>query len=185
MITSGSSPLARGLRVRVRELRDLHRIIPARAGFTVMRIGGWSFTGDHPRSRGVYQWRRSGSAPASGSSPLARGLPQSDGVGRADRGIIPARAGFTWTTRASGCAGPDHPRSRGVYLRWAFNWALQIRQGRPADHPRSRGVYGAAGAVYRAVTGSSPLARGLLDVVVGEIHERRIIPARAGFTTGA
>ena len=35
----GSSPLARGLRRRRRRLLDRHRIIPARAGFTIVRLG--------------------------------------------------------------------------------------------------------------------------------------------------
>ena len=51
---TGSSPLARGLRQRVRAQVGVHGIIPARAGFTgctgMMRPG----RSDHPRSRGVY-----------------------------------------------------------------------------------------------------------------------------------
>ena len=54
-------------------------------------------------------------AGASGSSPLARGLP--DDVIREGnvRGIIPARAGFTASCGGTGPAASDHPRSRGVY----------------------------------------------------------------------
>ena len=70
----GSSPLARGLRGRVRVVRVVRGIIPARAGFTdVARMNKcWSW--DHPRSRGVYWTARSSRVPGSGSSPLARGL---------------------------------------------------------------------------------------------------------------
>ena len=132
----GSSPLARGLptapslgervdsdhpRSRgVYHVDDRARqigrgIIPARAGFTPIRRPGWSGRPDHPRSRGVYGTARCGSRAASGSSPLARGLLPlhlgADDVGR----IIPARAGFTRTTRSTGGPRPDHPRSRGVY----------------------------------------------------------------------
>ena len=50
------------------------------------------------------------------------------------------------------------------------------------DHPRSRGVYGRREILLLAMMGSSPLARGLpLKNARAEL-ERRIIPARAGFT---
>ena len=72
-------------------------------------------------------------------------------------GIIPARAGFTLTSRALATLFRDHPRSRGVY-----------------DHPQTR--------LLRR-DGSSPLARGLLSDGPSDSGERRIIPARAGFTS--
>ena len=72
------------------------------------------------------------------------------------RRIIPARAGFTDTAAKKADANADHPRSRGVYRR------------------RTRGT-GRTG-------GSSPLARGLLVEADLLQDERRIIPARAGFT---
>ena len=93
-----------------------------------------------------------------GSSPLARGLRQHRPRGRADARIIPARAGFTAGVHEPVDARPDHPRSRGVYVR-----------GRP---------------VTAAMTGSSPLARGLLPAVGLRSPRTRIIPARAGFTPG-
>ena len=73
-------------------------------------------------------------------------------------GIIPARAGFTASVSVSG--------------------------SRPRDHPRSRGVYHCDPRAKRAPAGSSPLARGLptSGQVGGEAF--RIIPARAGFTSG-
>ena len=51
------------------------------------------------------------------------------------------------------------------------------------DHPRSRGVYGRPTNKIGGASGSSPLARGLLSIVVTALSEVRIIPARAGFTT--
>ena len=51
----GSSPLARGLRLEGAGSGHLHRIIPARAGFTALIAGGAMIAGDHPRSRGVYR----------------------------------------------------------------------------------------------------------------------------------
>ena len=73
--------------------------------------------------------------------------------------IIPARAGFTRSCRT-------------------------VRRRRRRDHPRSRGVYARILDYGEAGCGSSPLARGLLEVhtIFGEFE--RIIPARAGFTRG-
>ena len=71
----GSSPLARGLRLRTRLERLVCRIIPARAGFTAHAF--WTVT------------------TKVGSSPLARGLRSADPVLGARGRIIPARAGFT------------------------------------------------------------------------------------------
>ena len=51
------------------------------------------------------------------------------------------------------------------------------------DHPRSRGVYFDVDDESPATSGSSPLARGLLRNPVLIVEGRRIIPARAGFTT--
>ena len=151
----GSSPLARGLRLRRWGGGRRRRIIPARAGFTVVldretvNIGDHprsrGFTSrprrsahwrrDHPRSRGVYRKRWPYRSRRSGSSPLARGLRRTRLSRTARSRIIPARAGFTrgpgrWRRRAQ-----DHPRSRGVY---------------PTMNPQPA-LYG----------GSSPLARGL------------------------
>ena len=111
---------------------------------------------DHPRSRGVYGRPVRVSCWSAGSSPLARGLRSGDATGRAMRGIIPARAGFT------------RP--------------MCMRASLLTDHPRSRGVYSCTdGAITRA-SGSSPLARGLRQVPGHADPVRGIIPARAGFT---
>ena len=50
----GSSPLARGLQLIPACELALVRIIPARAGFTVLAVEGHDLAQDHPRSRGVY-----------------------------------------------------------------------------------------------------------------------------------
>ena len=152
----GSSPLARGLLGVGDGALDRVGIIPARAGFTPMSDADHSSPTDHPRSRGVYPTPRATSCSACGSSPLARGLRGVDLDDARDRGIIPARAGFTTGWRSRHRRAGDHPRSRGVYS------------------SRTRGLVG--------VPGSSPLARGLR--VDGDIpgHRRWIIPARAGFT---
>ncbi len=53
---------------------DPQGIIPARAGFTVIRPLMADHLEDHPRSRGVYAPDGGIVAEARGSSPLARGL---------------------------------------------------------------------------------------------------------------
>ena len=93
-----------------------------------------------------------------GSSPLARGLPRPAAGGRRRRRIIPARAGFTTSPGKSRATRADHPRSRGVYITSSPYFAL--------------------------ISGSSPLARGLLEVGAASVAGRGIIPARAGFTPG-
>ena len=91
-----------------------------------------------------------------GSSPLARGLRRGRLAQAGPLGIIPARAGFTWSWPSTGWASPDHPRSRGVY-----------------DGSRC--------GAWRS-SGSSPLARGLPVGETGAELDAGIIPARAGFT---
>ena len=111
---------------------------------------------DHPRSRGVYVHESRPSASHAGSSPLARGLPGHTAAYGEGRGIIPARAGFTWARADVFLRGRDHPRSRGVY----------------APRPESAS----------SRMGSSPLARGLPQHAHHGLHGDGIIPARAGFT---
>ena len=53
-MTAGSSPHARGLRRILINSYVKRRIIPARAGFTVMMTSGGGMSPDHPRTRGVY-----------------------------------------------------------------------------------------------------------------------------------
>ena len=111
---------------------------------------------DHPRSRGVYIRASRPRHCGTGSSPLARGLPQRDVTSMMALGIIPARAGFTCLRSSRRSSSQDHPRSRGVYTR-------------SPGHPAS-------------VYGSSPLARGLPHVELDGDLRCGIIPARAGFT---
>ena len=152
----GSSPLARGLRSPL-GLRDhSFGIIPARAGFTLVRLLTCALDGDHPRSRGVYDHPQTRLLRRDGSSPLARGLRSPVKLKAEFIRIIPARAGFT---RAGDCSG------------------AQCR-----DHPRSRGVYAVPWDCGTIVSGSSPLARGLRCIHAPPDRRSGIIPARAGFT---
>ena len=113
---SGSSPLARGLRTRTPESDAIIGIIPARAGFTHSIAYQYQAAEDHPRSRGVYPARVLAVAEVAGSSPLARGLHLRNIPFRIERGIIPARAGFTVDRYPDDLGRKDHPRSRGVYV---------------------------------------------------------------------
>ena len=152
----GSSPLARGLHYPRAGMVSMLRIIPARAGFTPIVSHFLPTFRDHPRSRGVYSWFHNGKNDTYGSSPLARGLRIKHVVGDDEARIIPARAGFTW------------PRNFAAYCR--------------SDHPRSRGVYVTELPDAASVSGSSPLARGLLAIAADNLGAPGIIPARAGFT---
>ena len=216
---TGSSPLARGLLLGDHPLPLLGGIIPARAGFTVAVRAEQAVVEDHPRSRGVYTHFAVLSCLTDGSSPLARGLLVLGAFNVLKAGIIPARAGFTCAVVCGGCAGRDHPRSRGVYqhrldeggdeegssplarglrcllwLAWFWGRIIPARAGftlRTAgggrctrDHPRSRGVYDTSVRPHGVHLGSSPLARGLRPAIKAWYKERRIIPARAGFTYG-
>ena len=152
----GSSPLARGLPKITGELLADTRIIPARAGFTVVIHGaGWGAR-DHPRSRGVYSDEYLVLTCQPGSSPLARGLRDLALLHCLPERIIPARAGFTSAATSAAAPAADHPRSRGVYS--------------PAEFGRI------------AARGSSPLARGLHGGWLQPGLTQGIIPARAGFT---
>ena len=155
----GSSPLARGLPQCCRKTGARPRIIPARAGFTRSRAWRHRESSDHPRSRGVYLAGVPVEQVADGSSPLARGLQLVTARELPLVRIIPARAGFTICIRVLRAVARDHPRSRGVYPR-VYICACQMR-------------------------GSSPLARGLLCRCGRLLLNRRIIPARAGFTRHA
>ena len=197
LLCGGSSPLARGLPGTITPEQYEERIIPARAGFTRDDYARAVRGADHPRSRGVYSTSAASWALVVGSSPLARGLhhhrPDPVPPGR----IIPARAGFTNAGLQAGRQDRDHPRSRGVYrvvirpdayalwiipARAGFTRPTRCNSGRRRDHPRSRGVYRELTTVLEAVAGSSPLARGLRMMTDAQARDRRIIPARAGFT---
>ena len=114
-VVAGSSPLARGLRTGRRHRRRPSRIIPARAGFTRSTWTCCAPARDHPRSRGVYLLACRPGASEVGSSPLARGLRRYRADCEGERGIIPARAGFTARVPQGPRTCADHPRSRGVY----------------------------------------------------------------------
>ena len=95
-------------------------------------------------------------ATASGSSPLARGTPESYPFIAQDWGLIPARAGNTTIVRRRFHLPGAHPRSRGEHLD-EFNSQLTLE-------------------------GSSPLARGTHVHQIWSRFRAGLIPARAGNT---
>ena len=193
----GSSPLARGLPGPQEGPGEDFRIIPASAGFTLHWVERGCVEADHPRSRGVYLIARAENKQRQGSSPLARGL-RGSRLGPPSCGrIIPARAGFTaWPISGCMTMWGSSPLARGLRRRRVgqFFWdrIIPARAGftssppstssTPSDHPRSRGVYSPAYALSPIASGSSPLARGLPNLVTPMFWKTGIIPARAGFT---
>ena len=154
----GSSPLARGTLLAEMNQKEKLRLIPARAGNTVL-IGSRGAGGvAHPRSRGEHVGYSCSSALRFGSSPLARGTP-SLRVPRLQRlRLIPARAGNTSVIMSS--------------------------HSRYTAHPRSRGEHSTCSNTSGVPAGSSPLARGTQGAHLPARGGDRLIPARAGNTHG-
>ena len=155
-LREGSSPLARGPLSATRTVSDKTGLIPARAGTTGELLESWGSLRAHPRSRGDHCRRGVTFRSPLGSSPLARGPPDTRAAGGEFVGLIPARAGTT-LVRAG-------------------------RRGFRRAHPRSRGDHARDTPGTLCVRGSSPLARGPLGSRVGDRGGAGLIPARAGTT---
>ena len=199
-IRPGSSPLARGLRPPLGARNRGRGIIPARAGFTDYPRWRGHRPRDHPRSRGVYHRDKPALTVLDGSSPLARGLQSTCHCSAChtsdhprSRGVYPRRRGARMTAAGSSplarglrpTARPCGPTTGIIPARAGFTPGAGQAPADGTDHPRSRGVYPAAQDGEWEVSGSSPLARGLLPRPPRRACARRIIPARAGFTTAA
>ena len=155
-LREGSSPLARGPLSATRTVSDKTGLIPARAGTTGELLESWGSLRAHPRSRGDHCRRGVTFRSPLGSSPLARGPPDTRAAGGEFVGLIPARAGTT-------CRPTPTRRSEGA-------------------HPRSRGDHLPRGRRRPRVWGSSPLARGPHGGVSLVVPRPGLIPARAGTT---
>ena len=152
----GSSPHARGARTVTIDSGVSYGIIPACAGSTIWQLGPFPTSWDHPRMRGEHGATRQNLWTNPGSSPHARGAPDSLRERIAPQGIIPA------------CAGSTQRLSRRI-------WS-------PRDHPRMRGEHVCAVSCAASAKGSSPHARGA-HLVPRQGRERDgIIPACAGST---
>ena len=154
----GSSPLARGTHFQQGGDFARRRLIPARAGNTAPRPAQAPRGSAHPRSRGEHISSSAVTSPVAGSSPLARGT-HVESVGRQPPvRLIPARAGNTANARIQITPSSAHPRSRGEHA------TVKLRYGVPP--------------------GSSPLARGTRFADIFRAALFRLIPARAGNTSG-
>ena len=91
----GSSPHARGARIRAVTAAPASGIIPACAGSTIVRVKPYTKQGDHPRMRGEHCAVTLALIAAVGSSPHARGALKKGEVELVAGGIIPACAGST------------------------------------------------------------------------------------------
>ena len=109
----GSSPLARGPQAAACSWSVSAGLIPARAGTTNFKSPPLRFAQAHPRSRGDHMESPLKSQASLGSSPLARGPPLLANGDVWPHGLIPARAGTTWSCLLQAVCPGAHPRSRG------------------------------------------------------------------------
>ena len=112
---AGSSPLVRGAHPECLRVEADRGIIPARAGSTLKWLQCRFLVGDHPRSCGEHAAPVDAVVLAQGSSPLVRGALISHPDDAPSAGIIPARAGSTWTRTIITYTDKDHPRSCGEH----------------------------------------------------------------------
>ena len=153
----GSSPHTRGARGGVGAVADPGGIIPAYAGSTTSSFMMEDRAWDHPRIRGEHFVDPFLFVLVVGSSPHTRGAHPLPRPARLGRGIIPAYAGSTPTTRPVAIWNLDHPRIRGEHGGLPF-----CRVGGAGSSPHTRGAL-----IRGSPRGRSP----------------RIIPAYAGSTS--
>ena len=157
LVELGASPLTRGKHQADRTRRRKDGLIPAHAGKTQwspLRMGvAWA----HPRSRGENTMRPARQASHRGSSPLTQGKLGTEHGRYRGRGLIPAHAGKTCSSRK--CPRP-------------------IRA-----HPRSRGENPHLVTMDEIWKGSSPLTRGKRRVASSLLALAGLIPAHAGKTS--
>ena len=153
---AGSSPLTRGKLQDSRPATRRRGLIPAHAGKTRRPRSRHAAARAHPRSRGENVSAMTRPAPPMGSSPLTRGKHQQAGKDFHRCRLIPAHAGKT----------PETP----------------TKKGSSGAHPRSRGENLGTGAGPGGQSGSSPLTRGKLAMLVLRRCCPGLIPAHAGKT---
>ena len=156
MISTGSSPQARGTQYDKAWARWRNRFIPAGAGNTCAAQSARALIAVHPRRRGEHSISSKSSLSRSGSSPQARGTRQPRQQARDQDRFIPAGAGNTRYWQSSSTSDTVHPRRRGEH---SFCGALE-----PYSY------------------GSSPQARGTRSSTRHNLRGRRFIPAGAGNT---
>ena len=152
----GSSPRVRGKHGLGKPVTLPRRIIPARAGQTMLLHRGSCNSPDHPRACGANREEARVAGRLHGSSPRVRGKLRCSRACAIRARIIPARAGQTPINPAYSSTSSDHPRACGAN-----------KFGTVMSSPR---------------LGSSPRVRGKLVHVDTPVSAERIIPARAGQT---
>ena len=112
---SGSSPRARGTRVKVSSLMVVLRFIPACAGNTASSPSSPRLSSVHPRVRGEHSPNADQPGHLFGSSPRARGTPDVSWPQWPAQRFIPACAGNTRPTPVRLPLMAVHPRVRGEH----------------------------------------------------------------------
>ena len=133
-VVGGSSPLTRGKHVITQATSEQTGLIPAHAGKTVYSLHMVLPFGAHPRSRGENSHTPEIVEAIPGSSPLTRG--KHHGRARRDlrRGLIPAHAGKTASSKSHRPQTRAHPRSRGENLS-----TIPLRLASMGSSPLTRG----------------------------------------------
>ena len=154
---AGSSPRGRGKHSRRHPKPRRGRLIPAWAGKTTAHNLRTPGVPAHPRVGGENVLDGCRFDADCGSSPRGRGKRHADALCRPRAGLIPAWAGKTSKSSASGSAPQAHPRVGG----------------------ENHGLWDAA----LTQRGSSPRGRGKLEREPGSPEGRGLIPAWAGKTS--
>ena len=152
----GSSPRVRGKPFRRTQRTIPKRLIPARAGKTVTLLSSRLPSPAHPRACGENCRPGRVVDGAAGSSPRVRGKLPRVRNRRVDRGLIPARAGKTFS--------------------------MPPGVSPPSAHPRACGENQSQADAFGYSTGSSPRVRGKPARRLGRVLLPGLIPARAGKT---
>ena len=153
---TGLIPARAGTPIAQRHRGEISGLIPTRAGNTSPTPADSTRRRAHPRSRGEHICLSISARARLGSSPLAQGTLLPGGQRFQPGGLIPARAGNT-----------------------NFHGLVFLSVG---AHPRSRGEHTEKFMIGSGEKGSSPLARGTLNVANAHIATTGLIPARAGNT---
>ena len=132
--TPGSSPRVRGKQVAACAGDPVGGLIPARAGKTAARSAHGSPRTAHPRACGENTLVRADDPDGAGSSPRVRGKRQTEARRLCANGLIPARAGKTWSPRARSASTTAHPRACGENQR-----TLRYPRHQAGSSPRVRG----------------------------------------------
>ena len=158
VLICGSSPRGRGKQLQTARQARRRRLIPARAGKTASQSSSICRVSAHPRAGGENTFEVATLGAPPGSSPRGRGKPVRMAFKAAPGRLIPARAGKTAPDGLSGPISAAHPRAGG------------------------ENCYNTNG--NKGVTGSSPRGRGKPVTHRGDGAPERLIPARAGKTSG-